>query len=136
VAWQKDGFEMFGKMMDAIEDDYLRYVMHVQVVAEAAAGPDLSRASYQAADDPVQGDGLLEALRAAPPPAENAAGLGVPNGSGPGGIAVPGAPVSPRHMADGDSQAPLVKAPSEKIGRNEPCWCGSGKKYKLCHGAA
>ncbi|MHB8430631.1 MAG: SEC-C metal-binding domain-containing protein, partial [Acidimicrobiales bacterium] len=22
-----------------------------------------------------------------------------------------------------------------KLGRNEPCWCGSGKKYKLCHGA-
>jgi preprotein translocase subunit SecA len=22
----------------------------------------------------------------------------------------------------------------DKIGRNEPCWCGSGKKYKLCHG--
>jgi uncharacterized protein YchJ len=31
---------------------------------------------------------------------------------------------------------PTVKAPHEKIGRNEPCWCGSGKKFKLCHGAA
>jgi preprotein translocase subunit SecA len=31
---------------------------------------------------------------------------------------------------------PIVKAPNEKIGRNEPCWCGSGKKFKLCHGAA
>ena len=25
--------------------------------------------------------------------------------------------------------------PSEQIGRNDPCWCGSGKKYKRCHGA-
>jgi preprotein translocase subunit SecA len=24
---------------------------------------------------------------------------------------------------------------SEQIGRNDPCWCGSGKKYKKCHGA-
>jgi preprotein translocase subunit SecA len=24
---------------------------------------------------------------------------------------------------------------SEKLGRNDPCWCGSGKKFKLCHGA-
>jgi preprotein translocase subunit SecA len=23
----------------------------------------------------------------------------------------------------------------EKVGRNDPCWCGSGKKYKKCHGA-
>ena len=25
--------------------------------------------------------------------------------------------------------------PKEQIGRNDPCWCGSGKKYKKCHGA-
>ena len=41
----------------------------------------------------------------------------------------------------GDGQAPpenpatVVKADREKIGRNDPCWCGSGKKYKKCHGA-
>ena len=29
----------------------------------------------------------------------------------------------------------VVKAESEKIGRNDPCWCGRGKKYKKCHGA-
>ena len=28
-----------------------------------------------------------------------------------------------------------VKTDQEKIGRNDPCWCGSGKKYKKCHGA-
>ena len=28
-----------------------------------------------------------------------------------------------------------VVADKEKIGRNDPCWCGSGKKYKKCHGA-
>jgi len=124
-------------MMDAIDDDYLRYVMHVQVVAEAAPEPDLSHASYQAADDPVQGATLLEAMRASVPPAEvSAAGAGVPAGLDAGGPLVPGGQVSPRHMADEETQAPLVKAPTEKLGRNEPCWCGSGKKFKLCHGAA
>jgi len=136
VAWQKEGFDMFGQMIEAVDDDYLRYVMHVQVVTDTVAAPDLSRASYVAADDPVQGDGLLAALRAGPEPEVSAAGMGVPNGNGAGGSLVPGAPVSPRHEADGDTQAPLVKAPSEKLGRNEPCWCGSGKKFKLCHGAS
>jgi preprotein translocase subunit SecA len=28
-----------------------------------------------------------------------------------------------------------VVSEEEKIGRNDPCWCGSGKKYKKCHGA-
>ena len=29
----------------------------------------------------------------------------------------------------------VVASDHEKIGRNDPCWCGSGKKYKKCHGA-
>jgi preprotein translocase subunit SecA len=29
---------------------------------------------------------------------------------------------------------PVVKSEQESIGRNDPCWCGSGKKYKRCHG--
>jgi preprotein translocase subunit SecA len=32
-------------------------------------------------------------------------------------------------------QETVVKDEKEKIGRNDPCWCGSGKKYKKCHGA-
>jgi len=28
-----------------------------------------------------------------------------------------------------------VKREEPKIGRNDPCWCGSGKKFKKCHGA-
>jgi preprotein translocase subunit SecA len=33
------------------------------------------------------------------------------------------------------SQKPKVNSETENIGRNDPCWCGSGKKYKKCHGA-
>src|SRR5580658_6363102 len=45
VAWQREGFQMFGQMMDAIDDDYLRYVMHVQAVA-GTGDPDLTQARY------------------------------------------------------------------------------------------
>jgi preprotein translocase subunit SecA len=174
VAWQREGYGMFEKLLEAIDDDYLRYVMHVQVVAQAADEPDLTQASYQAAQDPLDGPSLLDAFRAtAPEAAVVAAGSGVPtaqgsagpsNGaaasaqrtaapaqrsarrSGPGG-AGPAAPGNgsgngntraPRvaRSADPDAQAPLVKAPTERLGRNEKCWCGSGKKYKLCHGAS
>jgi preprotein translocase subunit SecA len=43
--------------------------------------------------------------------------------AGGGSVATP---VAPR---------PMVKSEQENIGRNDPCWCGSGKKYKKCHGA-
>jgi preprotein translocase subunit SecA len=36
--------------------------------------------------------------------------------------------------AEEEVQAPIVKSEHEKLGRNQPCWCGSGKKFKLCHG--
>ncbi len=137
VAWQRDGFEMFGKLMDGIDDDYLRYVFHVQVLAEPAPEPDLAQASYIAADDPVQGSGSMSAAFAVGPTAAEmaeAAGGGATNGSGAaaGGGAVG---VTNRMADDGETQVPIVKSEREKIGRNEPCWCGSGKKFKFCHGA-
>ena len=32
------------------------------------------------------------------------------------------------------SASSVVRSAQEKVGRNQPCWCGSGKKFKLCHG--
>jgi preprotein translocase subunit SecA len=131
VAYQREGFDMFGKLMEGIEDDYLRYVFHVQVITEPAAEPDLDRANYLAADDPVQGDGGISAAFAVASPLEiEQAAAAFPDGPGQSmGMA-------PRMADDGETQLPIVKSDREKIGRNEPCWCGSGKKFKLCHGAS
>jgi preprotein translocase subunit SecA len=127
VAWQREGFAMFGKLMDGINDDYLRYVFHVQVLTEeSAAEPDLAQASYEAADDPVQGDGAVNAAFASATPEELEAAAAVASGIGSHSGA--------GQFDDADTQAPIVKSDREKIGRNEPCWCGSGNKYKLCHG--
>jgi preprotein translocase subunit SecA len=163
VAWQREGFEMFGRLVESMDDDYMRYVMHVQVVAQPVSEPDLSQASYQAALDPTEGPSLLDAFRATAQeaPAEQPVAVGaqpVPaQGAQPkSGRQAPSAAAGNRRPsraqsngadgngerprvakpADPDAQAPIVKAPSEKLGRNEPCWCGSGKKYKLCHGSA
>jgi preprotein translocase subunit SecA len=52
------------------------------------------------------------------------------------------APKAPRQQpmtfsgAGGTSAPPPQKRTEPKLGRNDPCWCGSGKKYKKCHGAA
>ncbi len=130
VAWQREGFSMFGQMVESMDDDYLRYVMHVQVIADQAE-VDYTQASYQAAADPSEGPSLLEAFQAGGPEGEDL--NGTDNGAANGAGSLAGARSAP---ADPDAQAPLVRAPQEKLGRNEPCWCGSGKKYKLCHGTA
>jgi preprotein translocase subunit SecA len=122
VEWQREGFEMFETMMASIEDDFVKYVMHVEVVAEEAEDPDLSQAKFQAPEGPVQSPG--------------AQGNGA--GAGPAGspAAPAGGPAPAAGEAPGPPQAhsPIIKGDQEKIGRNQPCWCGSGKKYKLCHG--
>jgi preprotein translocase subunit SecA len=133
VAWQREGYSMFGQLMDAIDDDYLRYVMHVEVLLQAPSEPDLGSAQYQAADDPVLGSAaLLGAAVPAAPPAEPQAGNGAA-----AAVHQTAGTVATMPVAEGGaevSQAPLVKSDREKIGRNEPCWCGSNKKFKLCHG--
>ncbi len=128
VAWQREGFEMFGHLMDGIDDDYVRYVNHVQVVPAAEESPDYTRATYAAADDPTLGltAAAVEDPLAAfdPPPAERPA------------AAAPAA--AARRPAPGGAPAPVLAgtAPTpQKVGRNDPCWCGSGRKFKLCHGA-
>jgi preprotein translocase subunit SecA len=40
-----------------------------------------------------------------------------------------------RMAGSGDASAPAQRRTGEKVGRNDPCPCGSGKKYKKCHGA-
>jgi preprotein translocase subunit SecA len=139
VAWQREGFSMFGQLVDAIDDDYLRYVLHVEAIVNPVAEPDLARAVYEAADDPVAGTlALTSALLAdrgtAVDPTVEALNAGAaPSANGGGGRQ---RAAQQTQVADEQTLVPTVKAPHEKIGRNEPCWCGSGKKFKLCHGAA
>ena len=107
VAWQREGYTMFEKLLDSIDDDYLRYITHMEATPEEppAAGADLSRATYVAQEDP-----------------QAPAALGAVTGG--------------EETGEPQPVATVVKAPHEKIGRNEPCWCGSGKKFKFCHGRA
>src|SRR5947199_9161298 len=64
VEWQREGFDMFEAMMGAVDDDFVRYVFHLQVVREEAAPPPpTATMRYSAPTDPVAG---ADAMRAAP----------------------------------------------------------------------
>jgi preprotein translocase subunit SecA len=90
---------------------------------EAAQAPPAAQQAAQQAPSAGAGPG-------APEPSQN---RGRPNrgGNGAGGQA--------RRPASGSiapSGSPLGAGPPAKVGRNEPCWCGSGRKFKVCHGAS
>jgi preprotein translocase subunit SecA len=139
VEWQRDGYEMFGQMMSGIDDDYVKIVMHAQVqVLEQAPPPEqtaLAGAQYEAADDPVQGTGgLWQAARSGPAPGEEVVFAADPVAAG----AQNNAGASLQQNAPGPApeiEKPIVRdSEFERAGRNDPCPCGSGKKFKFCHG--
>jgi preprotein translocase subunit SecA len=125
AEWQREGFDMFEAMMGQIQDQFVAYVSHLQVAAveEAPRAPATERMRYSAAEDPVQGSGAMRAT-AASMPAEELMGADFFNGGG--GDGPQALPPEPETMMP----VKVDKTP----GRNEPCFCGSGKKYKLCHG--
>ena len=138
VAWQREGFNMFGQLMDAVDDDYLRYVLHVEVLTEPASEPDLGQASYLAADDPVQGPASIalaaQQAQLAQEQAQEQAQATLAQITDHGAAGAPEPAAAGAAAPEGLAQAPTVKSDRDKIGRNDPCWCGSNKKYKLCHG--
>ncbi len=120
VEWQREGFEMFGGMMKGIAQDFVRYVMHVQVVEKQDEQPKLGAPAVlnmqtSSSDDEPTASGFDRAARQA------ATDDGVPAAAQPTATAKP---------------QTVTKDAFDKTPRNAPCPCGSGKKFKQCHGAA
>ena len=114
VEWQREGFEMFGLMMNSIAQDFVKYVMHVQVVVEEPeADTSVTQMQTSGPDDPSSaGNGMADAARAQ--------------------AAVDGTAVE---VEEEVVNTPVVKSDWDKTPRNAPCPCGSGKKFKQCHGS-
>jgi preprotein translocase subunit SecA len=136
VAWQREGYQMFGHLMEAIDDDYVRFINHVQLVSEQEAPPDYSQASYASAEEPVQ-----ELTAGGPLPAGQPLGGDSPGArplAATSGAVATATPSGAIGQANGRAASSMQTNPTQtkqKVGRNDPCPCGSGKKFKLCHGA-
>ncbi len=117
TEWQREGFDMFGKLMEAVNNEYVQYVMHVQAVKEEQPKLQPQRFDYSAPEDPSEGPNPVPAVVAAESQHLAAAGDGA------------------EAEADAPTLQPVVKSEWDKTPRNAPCPCGSGKKFKACHGA-
>ena len=136
VAYKNDAFRLFGDLMNNIWGDFARMIFHVQVVIE---GPD-------------GGNGVPPPAVPSRPSSSSSSSTRGGSVSYSGGVAPAGAmamaaaagsSAEAGMAAEGGYEEPMLPAPVEQrrvdhehqLGRNDPCWCGSGKKFKKCHGA-
>ncbi len=139
VAYKNEGFAMFRELMDAIWEEFARVIFHVEVNVEPAQAQEMFEPEERSAG--VQYSGPAEdqpsaigEARAAATAAGGAAAVDAaasaaespPEGDGAG---------TPAGTHRDVTTGAVVRDEEAKIGRNDPCWCGSGKKYKKCHGA-
>jgi len=117
TEWQREGYEMFGQMMKGIAQDFVKYVMHVQVIRKDEPQQVVQNVKLTSSEF-VPADGIAAAARAA---------------AAAGEIPAEAAPAAPAGPA---KQQTVVKDEWSKTPRNAPCPCGSGKKFKMCHGAS
>ncbi len=145
VAYKKESFDMFEEMMGRFQEDTVRFLFLMQIVGQ-------------------DGQPLVIPSRPRPaiplaPPVASAEGNG--HHPAPPAHELPAVPLPTRQpsttideierefqrkkkreleqarMAGGGSaEAPAQRRTGDKVGRNDPCPCGSGKKYKKCHGAS
>jgi preprotein translocase subunit SecA len=130
VEYKKESFQLFQDMRVRIEEEIVRYLWWLRPVVQSegeAAPPPV----------PVRPQPRRPAL-SYNNPAEESTSVFAPNRATAQGPPAEFGEAPPRPARVGGDDAPIktVKREEPKIGRNDPCWCGSGKKFKKCHGAA
>jgi preprotein translocase subunit SecA len=129
VAYKNEGFEMFTGLVNSIWEEFARYIFRVEVEIEGQNG-----AGQQWA--PAAGSTSTAGLQYAGgrPEDQPSALAAAAAGAIPAGIAQ-----AADHAVDEVAEPVHIETrrldEHQKLGRNEPCWCGSGKKFKNCHGA-
>jgi preprotein translocase subunit SecA len=106
--YKKEGYVIFGEMMGGIQRNVCEKLFHVQIRREEEAREIPAAQPRRSPRRTIESGGGVQAAQAD-------RGQGGPNGDG-----------EPRP----------VRRAEPKVGRNDPCPCGSGKKYKKCHGSA
>ncbi len=129
VAYKNEAFELFRDLMNSVWGDFARMIFHVEVTVEgddqAAAPPPIPQRRPSGAASSATGGGRVTYSGGA--------------SSGASAVAMAAATAGSAEMGEEPPPPPPVEQRRvdevEQIGRNDPCWCGSGKKFKKCHGA-
>jgi preprotein translocase subunit SecA len=139
VEYKKESFALFQAMKDRVDEKSVSYMWGIRpVLSEEADGSVAVAAPRRPAPRPAQrrpplvlNDPSAESTSAFAAPRQQPAfaGAAAPSASGRSAPA-------PARVGGDDAAVKTVRRDEPKVGRNDPCPCGSGKKYKKCHGAA
>ncbi len=134
VAYKNEAFTLFTDLMNSIWADFARMIYHVEVEIEGDNGAGAEQ--YEPGGRPERG---ASQTRSGQVSYSGGAGTAQPSALA-AAAAGGGTAMAPEGYAEGpDEPLPAVEqrrvGADEQIGRNDPCWCGSGKKFKRCHGA-
>jgi preprotein translocase subunit SecA len=128
VAYKNEAFELFRDLMNSIWTDFAQLIYHVEVTPLDANGQPLTAPPPQRR--PAASSSSSTGGRVTYTGGSVAAGAGAIAAAAGDGIAGNGGdPQEPVHV----EQRRVDE--TQQLGRNDPCWCGSGKKFKKCHGA-
>jgi len=125
VAYKNEAFKLFQDLMDTIWEDFTRMVFNLEF--EAVPEGEEPVPSYESAGTSTRPGRVSYSGGSAAEP--SALAMAAAAGAG-----------TAEEYYDDEAQMPppveqRVLADEEQVGRNDPCWCGSGKKFKKCHGA-
>ena len=126
VEYKKESFALFQGMKDRIDEEMLRYLWRLRPVIDSegnAAPPPPRRPA------PRPSQLTMNDTKQAPSAAFGQ--VSRPSSGAP----AQSAPPRPARTGGDDAPVKTVRRDEPKVGRNDPCPCGSGKKYKKCHGA-
>jgi preprotein translocase subunit SecA len=129
VEYKKESFALFQDMKARIEEEMVRYLFWLRPVlneGEEPTAPPVPRPAQRRPPPMITNNPGAEAA-----PAFAAVG----RSSTPAAVSAREAAPQPARTG-GDDVVKTVRRDEPKVGRNDPCPCGSGKKYKKCHGAA
>ena len=130
VEYKKESFELFQAMKERVDEEIVRYLWWLRPVLNEEAGADGAAAGPAPRRAPL----ILNDPAARATPSLSAALGGRRAGAGAG--AAPAVQQPARASAATTRPSRRCGATSRRSARNDPCPCGSGKKYKKCHGAA
>ena len=139
VEYKSEAFKAFATLVSTMYEDYLRTVLRIEVarapraaqpaVAAGEEAPALKGASFSGPAQ-VDGDqGANSALRAAAP-----AGATLTRADEMRDVHAPSPTTAPSNENKPHTYRKDLSDPYANVGRNDPCPCGSGKKFKNCHG--
>jgi preprotein translocase subunit SecA len=128
VEYKKESYEIFQAMMDRIEDETVRYLFFLQV--SQGAPPPMPYPEQMEEDE----DGEEEPARPDPNEQQRLAAKSSMEDFTRNIQRKKEKELADLHFGGDGSDGPQQVVSGAKVGRNDPCPCGSGKKYKKCHG--